>query len=75
MDMVGTCLGHAGTRILHIKSEVLDMIRYDTLPILMYPCIIGVDHTYRDYRAFPAWTISLSKYYYFPMNVPMMNML
>ena len=36
--------GHAidatGTRILHIKSEVLDTMRHDMLPILKYPCII-----------------------------------
>ena len=31
----------ARTQILHIKSEVSDTIRHDTLPILKYPCIIA----------------------------------
>ena len=30
----------ARTRILHIKSEVSDVIRHDTLPISKCPCII-----------------------------------
>lgn len=36
--------GHAmdtiGTRISHIKSEELDKIQHDTLPILTFPVII-----------------------------------
>ena len=43
MDTVGTHHGHR-TWILHKKSEVSDMIRHDTLTILMYPCIIAL-HT------------------------------
>ena len=29
MVMIGTYMGTAGTQILHIKSEVFDMIRQD----------------------------------------------
>ena len=39
----GHTIDKARTRILHIKSEVMDTIGHDTLPILKYPCII-------DYR-------------------------
>ena len=36
MDMEGSSLDMAGTWILHIKSEVLDEIRHNLLPILKY---------------------------------------
>ena len=31
-----------GTHILQVKSEVPDTIPQDTLPILKYPCILGL---------------------------------
>ena len=37
----GLALDTADTRILQTKSEVLDPIQQDTLPILKYPCMIG----------------------------------
>ena len=47
-DTAWTRQGHAidtvGTRILHIKSQVSDTIRHNTLPILKYPCIIADNH-------------------------------
>lgn len=39
----------ARTRILRIKSEVLDTIQYDRLPILKYQCIIAINNTSRSH--------------------------
>ena len=40
-DTAGHAVETIGTGVLHVKTEVSDTIRYDTLLILMYPCLIA----------------------------------